>query len=293
MKILITGKNGQVGHALCQQLQKEKDIELFATDRRQLDITDQQAVQDNISRFSPDIIINCAAYTAVDRAEEHEKTAFTINCDAPGYLADAAKKVGTKLIHFSTDYVFDGAANIPYTEDMAPHPQSVYGRSKLAGEQAVAEHLQEHIIIRTAWVFGEHGNNFVKTMLRLANTRKDLSIVADQYGDPTYTADIAQTTLNIAKQIHTDPSDRYGLYHYSETPHTNWFEFAKRIFTEAERQNVLQQTPKLHAITTAEYPTAAKRPANSRLNCDKIKSTFNVPGTDWHNGLRSLENYLD
>ena len=291
MKILITGKDGQVGYALNQQLKNEKSIETVATSRNELDITEQVAVNSFVREFCPDIIINCAAYTAVDQAEQEPILANRINCDGPKHLAIAAKETGAQLIHLSTDYVFDGTSATPYTEETEANPQSVYGKTKLAGEKAIADNLDKHIIIRTAWVFGEHGANFVKTMLRLALDRDELSIVADQLGCPTYAADIAQTLIRIAKTISSKPVDVYGIYNYAGVPHTNWYEFAEAIFTEAVKQNVLPKAPKVNAITTAEYPTPAKRPANSRLECKKIESVFNIQPAYWQNGLKNLKDY--
>jgi dTDP-4-dehydrorhamnose reductase len=290
MKILIAGKNGQVGRCLVDLLEAQNELTFLALGREELDITDPIQVDKIVSEFQPNIIINAAAYTAVDKAEQECDLANAINKDGPQNLAHAANKVNAAIIHISTDYVFDGDSLESYTESDMTAPQGEYGRSKLAGEQAVAQACPKHIILRTAWVFGEHGNNFVKTMLRLAKTRESLGVVADQFGGPTYAGDIAKTILTISKQI-ADDSHLYGIYHFSGFPHVNWHTFAEKIFEIALEQNVHVQPIQVNPITTLDYPTPAKRPANSRLNCDKIHNEFGIKQSDWQAALVRIKEY--
>lgn len=289
MKVLITGCNGQVGQCLVTQL--EGKAEVLAMDRQQLDITEQAAVFATVSAFSPDYIINAAAHTAVDKAEEEVDLSFAINRDGPKYLAEAAKNCGAVMLHISTDYVFDGEGYRPYKESDSVGPKSIYGQSKLAGEQAVAEVLEEHLILRTAWVFGEYGNNFVKTMLRLAKSRDELSIVSDQFGGPTYAGDIASALLTMINNIEQGKVPKWGTYHYSGMPYVSWYEFAKKIFEIAVEKEVLSVSPSLSAISTSAYPTPAKRPLNSRLDCGYIHDEFGIKFSDWLAALENIQDY--
>ena len=291
MKILIAGKNGQVGSCLVDLLEAQTELTFLALDREQLDITDPVQVNKIVKQFKPNIIINAAAYTAVDKAEPECELANAINRDGPHNLAYAANKVNAAIIHISTDYVFSGDDSNSYIESDLTDPQGVYGRSKLAGEQAVALACSRHIILRTAWVFGEHGNNFVKTMLRLAKMGESLGVVADQFGGPTYAGDIAKAILSISKQIARD-SHAYGIYHFSGFPHVSWHTFAAKIFEIALEQEVLVKPIKVNPITTLDYPTPAKRPANSRLNCDKIHNAFGIQQSDWQAALVRIREYL-
>ncbi|MDC0612261.1 dTDP-4-dehydrorhamnose reductase [Vibrio sp.] len=290
MKVLITGSNGQVGHCLVEQALAKK-IDVLALDRKTLDISDQEIVMSKVMSFRPDIIINAAAYTAVDKAEDEASLAYAINRDGPKYLAQAAASVDAAILHISTDYVFDGDAEGIYQESDRTDPQGVYGKSKLAGEMAVAENCKRHIIMRTAWVFGEHGNNFVKTMLRLGAQRDSLGIVADQFGGPTYAGDIAATLLIIAEKIAAGDAVEFGVYHYSGFPHVSWFDFASKIFEVADEKALLETSPKLSPITTDMYPTPARRPANSRLSTSKIEEQFKVSASDWLAALNNLDKY--
>ena len=290
MKMLLVGKNGQVGSSLVDQLNTLTDITLLALDRVQLDITDATKVDQLVAEFQPDIIINAAAYTAVDKAEQEQKLAYAINRDGPCNLAVAAQKVDATIIHISTDYVFSGDKSGSYSETDDTQPQGEYGRSKLAGEKAVAAACAKHVILRTAWVFGEHGNNFVKTMLRLAKTRDTLAVVADQFGGPTYAGDIASAIVSIAKQIASN-NPAYGIYHYSGFPQVSWHDFAQSIFTIAQNQGFLNQAINVNKISTQDYPTPVKRPANSRLNCDKINKTFGIQQSDWQTALKRIKEY--
>tara|TARA_R110001592_G_scaffold85353_1_gene252166 strand:+ start:7006 stop:7881 length:876 start_codon:yes stop_codon:yes gene_type:complete len=290
MKILIAGKNGQVGRCLVDLLEAQTELTFLALDRDQLDISDATQVNKVVTEFNPNIIINAAAYTAVDKAEQEVELAYAINRDGPHNLAHAANKINAVIIHISTDYVFDGVSTESYTESDVTAPQGEYGRSKLAGEEAVAQTCPKHIILRTAWVFGEHGNNFVKTMLRLAKTRDTLGVVADQFGGPTYAGDIANAILTISKHIARD-SHAYGIYHFSGFPYVNWHTFAEKIFEIALEQNVLVQPIQVNPITALDYPTPAKRPANSRLNCDKIHNAFGIKQSDWQAALVRIKEY--
>lgn len=288
-KFLITGAKGQVGHCLTQQLTGKAEI--LAVDRDELDITDQSAVKKIVETFKPDVIINAAAHTAVDRAESEVELSEAINVKGPQYLAEAANEIGAVILHISTDYVFEGSGSGEYKEDNQTNPQGVYGRTKLAGEIAVQQANPRSIILRTAWVFGEHGHNFVKTMLRLAKDRDSLGIVGDQFGGPTYAGDIAKTLIEIANQILAGKENAFGVYHFTGKPYVSWYEFANAIFVEAESQKLLEKQPHLKAITTAEYPTPAKRPANSRLDLTKIKQVFNIEPSDWQKALKNIKAY--
>lgn len=290
MKVLVTGSNGQVGYCLVQQL-RQQNADFLALDRDQLDITQRQAVWQTVSDYRPDIIINAAAHTAVDKAESEAEQAFAINRDGAAYLAEAAQQIGAAMLHISTDYVFDGQATQPYTETDATAPQGVYGQSKLAGEQAVLAACSRSIILRTAWVFGEHGHNFVKTMLRLGRERDSLGIVSDQHGAPTYAGDIAAALLHIAHHITQGKPTEYGIYHFSGKPYVSWYQFAEAIFQQAQQQGILANTPQLLAIATPDYPTPAKRPANSCLQLDKIQQAFGISPSDWQQALTQLAPY--
>ncbi|MGR5488044.1 dTDP-4-dehydrorhamnose reductase [Vibrio alfacsensis] len=290
MRVLVTGCNGQVGHCLVKQLTGR--VELLAVDRAELDITNQSEVEALVSEFKPSFIINAAAHTAVDKAEEEEALSFAVNCDGPKFLAESAAAVGATLLHISTDYVFPGNKDGVYSEDDATAPLGVYGKSKLAGELAIAEKTDKYIILRTAWVFGEHGHNFVKTMIRLGKDRDALNIVGDQFGGPTYAGDIAGALISIMNQLSTDEnSSRYGVYHFSGSPHVSWCEFAEVIFQEAEKRGLLT-APKLKTITTDMYPTPAARPANSKMDCTKIESAFNIKSSDWRLALKNINEYV-
>jgi dTDP-4-dehydrorhamnose reductase len=267
MKILLTGKNGQVGHALLTSLAGLGEV--VALDRAQLDLADLDAVRQTVRTLAPDLIINATAYTAVDQAETDMALAMRINGEAPGVLAEEAKKIGAALIHYSTDYVFDGSKVGAWTEDDVPGPLSVYGRSKLAGEQAIAATGVPHLILRTSWVYGLHGKNFLQTMLRLAQTRPELSIVNDQFGAPTWSRTIAEATAQIVRQ-RAKMVEHSGVYHMSAGGCTSWYGFAQKIFEHPSNQD----KPLLHAIPTADYPLPAIRPQNSALNTTKFQQTF-------------------
>ncbi|RJX72370.1 dTDP-4-dehydrorhamnose reductase [Vibrio sinensis] len=293
MRVLITGSHGQVGYCLTEQLKECNNITVLALDRDALDITDETVVKRVVNEFQPNIIINAAAHTAVDKAEEEVELSYAINRDGPMYLAQVAQSINAAILHISTDYVFEGNKQGEYAENDATNPQGVYGASKLAGEQAVAKACNKHIILRTAWVFGENGNNFVKTMLRLGATRNELSIVGDQFGGPTYAGDIAKSLILIAKRIFLSDSEfEYGIYHYTGLPHVSWFEFAETIFDVALQSGVISKKTSLTAITTDQYPTAAKRPNNSCLSMEKIGSTFSIEPSNWKLALNNIQAYV-
>jgi dTDP-4-dehydrorhamnose reductase len=293
MRILVTGSKGQVGHCLKQQLSDMKDVSFLAVDRDELDITNKVDVFKVVNDFKPNIIINAAAHTAVDKAETEPELSFSINADGPKYLAEAAEAVGAAILHISTDYVFEGNKTGEYVETDPTNPQGVYGESKLAGEQAVIKACSKHIILRTAWVFGESGNNFVKTMLRLAKDRGELSIVGDQFGGPTYAGDVAKALILISKEIHSQRAIDYGIYHYSGLPHVSWFEFANDIFDCAINEGLIEMKPKLISIKTDQYPTPAKRPSNSRMSTEKITKSFAIEASPWASALLRIKKYLD
>lgn len=290
-KFLITGAKGQVGHCLVERLKQARSATVFALDRAELDITDQSAVKKIVEIFKPDVIINAAAHTAVDRAESEVELSEAINVKGPQYLAEAASEIGAVILHISTDYVFNGGSSHEYKESDETGPQGVYGRTKLSGEIAVQQANPRSIILRTAWVFGEHGHNFVKTMLRLARERDSLGIVGDQFGGPTYAGDIAKALIKIANQILAGKENAFGVYHFSGKPYVSWYQFAQAIFAEAELQKLLEKQPHLKAITTSEYPTPAKRPANSCLDLTKIKQTFGIEPSDWQKALKNIKAY--
>lgn len=291
MRVLITGKNGQVGSSLVSLLEAQTEIIFLALDRNQLDITNAEKVNQVISDFKPAVVINAAAYTAVDNAEQESERAYAINCDGAKNLAVAANQVDAIIIHLSTDYVFSGDKEGAYIESDITAPQGVYGHSKLAGEQAVAAACPRHIVLRTAWVFGEHGNNFVKTMLRLAESRDELGVVADQFGGPTYAGDIASSLITIVKAIISNTNATYGIYHYSGVPYVSWHQLAEYIFDQATAQGLIKKTMRVNAIATADYPTPAKRPANSKLDCSKIMTNFSIALSDWQASLSNLSEY--
>ncbi|MCA6975824.1 dTDP-4-dehydrorhamnose reductase [Pectobacterium carotovorum] len=273
MNVLLTGSNGQLGR--CFQDRLPAGWQVWATDTAELDITDYSKVLAAVKEYQPDAIVNAAAYTAVDKAESEPELAALVNKTGPENLARAAKEVGARLVHVSTDYVFDGTATVPYVETDKTNPLGVYGQTKLDGEIAVSTVLPDAIIIRTAWVFSEYGNNFVKTMLRLAKDRDDLSIVSDQRGCPTYAGDIAQAIIDLLEK-----EAEAGIYHYCGDNEVAWSDFAEVIFSSVKKQGMLANAPVVNAISTDQYPTPAKRPSYSTLNNNKIIQIGITP-SDW------------
>ena len=276
MTTLIFGKTGQVATELSRQA---PDAVFLGRD--QADLTDPAACADAIRKHAPTVVINAAAYTAVDRAEEEEDLAHQVNAIAPAAMAHACAELGIPLVHISTDYVFDGGGTDPRSVSDPVAPQNAYGRSKLAGEQAIAQAGGTFAILRTSWVFSAHGANFVKTMLRLSESRDALNIVDDQIGGPTAAADIAAACLTIADKLQADHAAA-GIYHFSGAPDASWKEFAEAIFDLAGRQ------VSVSGIATADYPTPATRPLNSRLNCHETETVFGIPRPDWRAGLETV-----
>ncbi|WP_455209239.1 dTDP-4-dehydrorhamnose reductase [Kaarinaea lacus] len=297
MKILLLGANGQVGRELPEVIRQSDatDIEVIGLDRGQLDITQQTAVDHQISVIQPSIVINTAAYTAVDLAEQERDIAFAVNRDAPGYIAKACAINGIPLLHISTDYVFDGEKPGPYLENDQVNPKSVYGRSKWEGEEAIRQSMDQHIILRTSWVFGVFGKNFVYTMIRLAKQKEELRVVNDQHGCPTSANAIARVLLALSQQITNEEFNGWGTYHYCGQPETTWFQFAETII-DLSKDKFNYCVKRIHPITTSEFPTPAKRPKNSVLNCDKMRAVFDIEQADWNDGLRDMlqhEHFMD
>ena len=283
MKILVLGSKGQLGQCLNDQLAiTEHDV--VYTSRRQIDIAEFEVTKAQLLEISPDIVINATAYTAVDKAEEEHQAAGRINHLAVANIASICNQLDCWLIHVSTDYVFDGNSEVPYKEDNPTNPQGVYGCSKLKGEMAIEASGCKYLIIRTAWVYSEYGNNFLKTMLRLSADRDELSIVGDQIGCPTYAQDIAMSIVSILSCLDLKDS-LSGIYHYCGDEPCSWYDFALAIFLEAEVQGL--KTPSyVKSITTADYPTPAIRPAYSVLDCTKIESVFDVTRSNWRDRIK-------
>lgn len=286
MRVLITGAHGQVGHELVRLA--PAGFTAIGLGSTELDISNPDQVASKLGELKPQLIINAAAYTAVDKAESDSERAYAVNAKGAENLATAAAKLGIPLLHISTDYVFSGDANSPYKETDPTNPTGVYGASKLAGEQAVANHCAQHIIMRTSWVFGAHGNNFVKTMLRLAQARDELGVVADQHGCPTSAASIAKALWALASQYRSDGSLNWGTYHFSNTPATTWYGFAEEIFQQAVALEQLAKAPKVNPINTVDYPTPARRPAWSVMDCSLIEEKLNIAQSDWRDELSEM-----
>ena len=286
-KILITGKNGQVGWELQRALVSSRQI--IAIDAEDMDLADADAIRSTVCEVRPDIIINPAAYTAVDKAESEPDLALAVNGIAPGILAEEAKRTGALLVHYSTDYVYDGTRTTPHSESDQTNPQSVYGRTKLVGDVAIQASGCKHIILRTSWVYGVHGGNFVKTILRLAKERDRLTIVSDQFGAPTWARDIASATVNalIAWEMSDWSEELGGLYHLTAAGRTNWHEYAQEIVRLARQYDPVLKDKKIEivGIATREYPTPAKRPANSVLSNDKVRDVFGIVMPAWQDSL--------
>lgn len=253
MKVLVTGSNGQLGYDVVKELQK-RNIDCYGATRQDFDFTDFKGTESFITNYLPDAVIHCGAYTAVDKAEDELEQCFLVNAGGTENIAKICKTINAKMIYISTDYVFNGEKDTPYEVDDKPEPINVYGKSKLAGEQAVQRLLEKYFIVRISWVFGEHGNNFIKTMLRLGKERKEISVVADQVGSPTYTKDLAILLCDMVL------TDKYGIYHATNEGYCSWAEFAEAIF------KVAAMDVKVKHIASVEYQTKAKRPKNSRLS---------------------------
>ena len=288
MKILLTGSNGQVGFELAKKLNTLGQV--IATDRAILNLANSEAVRQFIDQTKPDIIINPAAYTSVDKAESEPELAHQINVTATKVLTEKAIELDIPFIHFSTDYVFDGLKKEAYVELDLTNPQSVYGKTKYEGEEKARQHFK-HIILRTSWVFGSHGNNFLKTILQLIQDKDSLNIVGDQTGSPTSTSTLTEVTLKIVDTIFKDKNfNDYGIYHVANEGETNWHRYASFIASEAIQLGlaVKCEPSHIHSIFTSSYPTAAKRPLNSRLNTGKLKKTFMLELPQWESEVKKV-----
>ncbi|MNP02169.1 dTDP-4-dehydrorhamnose reductase [compost metagenome] len=282
MKVLINGRHGQVSHELQRRLGAVG--ELIVLGRDQLDLAQPDQIRRQVQNIRPDLIINAAAHTAVDLAESEPQAAFAINAVAPGVLAEEALALDIPLIHYSTDYVFDGRKAGLYNEDDTPNPLGVYGKSKLAGEQAIREVQGKHLILRTSWVYSTHGRNFLLTMQRLLQEKPELRVVADQIGAPTWAGTIANSTLALIERWQANEVANWGTYHLSAQGETSWFGFAQAI-GEALRQQG-KPCARLIAIPSSDYPTPAARPLNSRLDCSRLQRDWGVSQPDWQTALR-------
>lgn len=290
MKILVTGKNGQVGFELQRALAPLGHV--VAVDHAECDLAQPEAIRRLVRSVAPDVIVNPAAYTAVDKAESDSALAFAVNAEAPHVIGEEAAKLGAFVIHYSTDYVFNGSKAGAYVERDAPDPQSIYGQSKLEGERALGVANPRHLILRTSWVVGAHGGNFAKTMLRLAGERDRLNVVADQFGAPTSAALLADLTAHLVRQHHrnSEAAFPYGIYHVVANGETNWCDYARFVIAEAlSAGKQLTVTPEsVLPLTTADYPTPAKRPANSRLDTSHFRETFGLHLPHWQEGVRQV-----
>lgn len=279
MKILVTGATGQLGWDVVKEL-KKRNIECRGVGSKDLNITDKEAVFAYIRAYQPDAVIHCAAYTAVDKAEDEPEQCRDVNVNGTAYIAEACREIDAKMIYISTDYVFGDDGDRPHEVNDPVHPLNVYGQTKWEGEEAVHRILRKYFIVRISWVFGEHGNNFVKTMLRLGQTHKEISVVADQFGAPTYTADLAPLLCDMVQ------TDKYGTYHACNSGCCSWAEFAEEIFRQAHMD------VKVKHITTEEYPTKARRPKNSRLSMRSLGNAEFRRLIEWETAVRCSINQL-
>ncbi|WP_333693496.1 dTDP-4-dehydrorhamnose reductase [Flavobacterium sp.] len=288
MVVLVTGAGGQLGQALQFLAPNYPDIHFVFCESSQLDITNLNHIKQQFKQFKPSFCINAAAYTAVDKAESEPEKAHLINVVGPKNLAEVCKEFDTILLHISTDFVFDGTKDSPYTEDDFPNPTGVYGQTKSEGEKAIQETWQKHFIIRTSWVYSQFGNNFMKTMLRLATERDKLAVVNDQIGTPTNAVDLAEVLVKIILFNNQQPTtNNYGIYNFSNEGQCSWYDFANKIF---EINNIKIN---LEPIPTTSYPTPAKRPAYSVLDKRKIKDTFGIEVKNWEESLRKTVNKIN
>ena len=283
MRIMVAGASGQVGRELCRH-GLASGFEVIAPERVSLDIGDATGVRQLVTEATPDIVFNAAAWTGVDDAEGQPAQALQVNCDGALNLATACAEHSIPLVHYSTDYVFDGTKASAYVEDDAPGPINAYGRSKLAGEEAVRAHHEQHLILRSSWIFSAHRNNFVKTMLKLGATRTEVRIVADQIGKPTGAATIAQISLAMA----FDERHAWGTYHLAQPEAVSWHDFAIAIFEAATERGMTLKVENVVPIATEDFPAAAKRPENSVLDCHKLEDRFELVIQDWHDALHTV-----
>ena len=281
MNILISGRNGQLAQALQQRLGSLGHLHVLG--REQLDLGEPERIRRTVRELRPDLLINAAAYTAVDQAEQDTEAAFALNARAPGVLAEEAARLGVPLLHFSTDYVFDGSKATPYTEDDATNPLSVYGQSKLAGELAINAVGGMHLILRTSWVYSLHGRNFLLTMQRLLQEKPELRVVADQIGAPTWAGSLASSTLVLIERWQAGQAGAWGTYHMSAQGQTSWFGFAQAIGEHLKAQG--KPCAQLLPIPSSDYPTPARRPLNSRLDCSRLRQQWQVSQPDWRQAL--------
>jgi dTDP-4-dehydrorhamnose reductase len=283
MRVLIVGSQGQLGQEL--QRTAPAGVELLVAGRAELDISQRQSVLDYVQAFTPQVIINAAAYTAVDGAETKPDWAVQVNAEGAGYLARAAQQIGARLLHVSTDFVFDGTASAPYSRAQEPRPLGVYGHSKLAGERRVLEVLPlQSIVLRTAWVYSAHGANFVQTMLRLMNERTELGVVSDQIGTPTWAKGLAQTLWGFAQL-----EDAHGIYHWTDAGSCSWYDFACAICDQGRSLGLVNNDElRIAAIATSEYPTPAQRPAYSVLDCSETTALLGCTQLDWQTQLQQM-----
>ena len=277
-KILVTGGNGQLAQCLKDVVKNNDELDVNFQDLPELDITNIQQLVSYFSKNELDYCINCAAYTAVDLAEEQSDLAYAVNADGPKNLAEVCKKHQVKLLHISTDFVFDGKKQIPYIETDMPNPLGVYGKSKWQGERNIQEIMEDYFILRTSWLYSEYGNNFMKTMLKLSETRDEINVVSDQIGSLTYAGDLAEVLIKIVLSSSTN----YGLYHFSNSGAISWYDFAVEIFTQFGKK--IEVKP----ITTKDYPTVAKRPKFSVLDTTKIENNFDCTLKDWQGSLNKV-----
>jgi dTDP-4-dehydrorhamnose reductase len=284
MRIAVTGSRGQVAASLIERA--GKGVEVVALGRPAFDLEDRGAVIAGLERARPEVVVNAAAYTAVDKAEVEEAVAIRVNGDGAGHVAEAAERLGVPLLHLSTDYVFDGALPRPYREEDPTGPTGAYGRSKLIGEKRVAERCPNSVILRTAWIYSPFGANFVRTMLRLNETREEVSVVADQIGNPTSALDIADALLAIAARVKDDSSPALrGVFHMTGSGEASWADFAEAIFCEAAARG--RRSTRVKRIASADYPTLARRPANSRLDNEKLRRVYGFKLLEWRASLKA------
>ena len=284
MRVLVAGREGQVARALVARLLSEGH-QVTALEPPELDLTARESIAAAMAAAAPDLVVNAAAYTAVDRAEDQPELALAVNATGAGWLAEAAGARGVPFVHFSTDYVFNGLKGAPYVETDATNPLGIYGATKEAGEGAVLAANPRSVVIRTAWVCSADGANFVKTMLRLSKERDELRVVADQHGAPTFAADLADAVVRMAPRLLVAPAGdaAFGLFHLSGAPHTTWHGFTAEILEQAAKRG--HPRPRLIPIATSDYPTKARRPADGRLDCSKIKRVHGISPADWRVSL--------
>lgn len=283
MKVLLTGSQGQLGQAIVAASHQQSNItELFALNRQQLDITNPEAIKQTLLSYQPDVVINCAAYTAVEQAEQDADNCFLINAEAVAFLAEQCHNEGILLMHFSTDYVFDGKKIGPYTENDIPNPLNIYGKSKQAGELAIQQTCEKYLILRTSWLFSEYGHNFYLIMQKLAQQQQTIKVVNDQIGGPTYAGNLAFVVMKLLQQYQQYGSLVYGLYHYCDQPYVSWYQFARAILTE--------KPVSILPVSATQYTSSVPRPQNSRLCIDKLKSQLSLGSKSWQHSIQQLNN---